>query len=334
MQKTYCVYTDYYTFCGGIPMDVKDYIQRVYTLEKACFEQQALVNQLKEQLDQAKKPKLYAVKEVTYSKSGNTLAGFGSLVLFAVIGALIGLGLLLVFMVFCLIAELLDPFVDSAFISFFSEMEGSPLFSLFIIIGALLGFAFGIYSAIAYSEGNKNAYEQALEKNREAVENNAQIADLAKRRVSFLQIQLNQAIDLNNQTLLLLKNFYNMGVVYPKYRSLVPISMFHEYLSSGRCSQLEGHEGAYNIYEMEIRMNVIISKLDEIIDRLDAIQNNQYMLYHAIQESNRTAKQVCNTLVDCSNHLQNISANTEASMYFQQATALNATYIAWFKDNK
>jgi hypothetical protein len=57
-----------------------------------------------------------------------------------------------------------------------------------------------------------------------------------------------------------------------------------EYLDSGRCSALEGPDGAYNLYESELRQNYIISKLDTIINQLDMIRENQYYLYTAMQD--------------------------------------------------
>ena len=39
--------------------------------------------------------------------------------------------------------------------------------------------------------------------------------------------------------------------------------MFDEYLQSGRCYTLEGHEGAYNLYEEEKFKEIILTKLDD-----------------------------------------------------------------------
>lgn len=64
------------------------------------------------------------------------------------------------------------------------------------------------------------------------------------------------------------------------------ICSIYEYLCSGRCTALEGYEGAYNILETEIRLDCIITRLDQIVAKLDAIQRNQYMLYSIITETN------------------------------------------------
>ena len=77
---------------------------------------------------------------------------------------------------------------------------------------------------------------------------------------------------------------YSLDVIFPKYRNIIAVSSFYEYLLSGRCDKLEG---AYNIFESELRMNLIINKIDDVIKHLEKIEQHQYMLYSAIQENNK-----------------------------------------------
>lgn len=84
-----------------------------------------------------------------------------------------------------------------------------------------------------------------------------------------------------------LEKMYSYNVVFPKYRNYVMVSSLYEYLCAGRCTTLEGHEGAYNILELEIRLDRIITRLDDILRNLAAIQANQYTLYSCLQDSNR-----------------------------------------------
>ena len=90
-----------------------------------------------------------------------------------------------------------------------------------------------------------------------------------------------------------LDRIYSCNIVFKKYRGLVPVAMFCEYIESGRCSDLEGHEGAYNIYENELRMDVIKDKLDLIANKLDDIRSNQYVLYESLIEANNVSSQIC-----------------------------------------
>lgn len=84
-----------------------------------------------------------------------------------------------------------------------------------------------------------------------------------------------------------LEKMYSYNVVFPKYRNYVMVSSIYEYLCSGRCTTLEGHDGAYNILELEIRLDKIITRLDDILKNLEAIRANQYTLYSCLQDSNR-----------------------------------------------
>lgn len=91
-----------------------------------------------------------------------------------------------------------------------------------------------------------------------------------------------------------------MELFFLKYQNFVMISSIHEYICSGRCSTLEGHEGAYNILEMELRLDRIEGKLDNIIQKLNQIKDNQYTIYYAIQE----AKNQCSALVENSVNIE------------------------------
>ena len=84
-----------------------------------------------------------------------------------------------------------------------------------------------------------------------------------------------------------LNRAYSCNVIYPTYRNLVAVTSFHDYLQSNRCDRLDGHEGAYNLFNVESRLDKIITRLDLIGSQLEAIRNTQYMLYTTMKESNR-----------------------------------------------
>lgn len=73
--------------------------------------------------------------------------------------------------------------------------------------------------------------------------------------------------------------FHSSGVIYPKYLDFIAITTMYEYLKIGRCSQLTGPDGCYNLYESEIRANRIIAQLDQVINSLEMIKSTQYYTY-------------------------------------------------------
>lgn len=95
-----------------------------------------------------------------------------------------------------------------------------------------------------------------------------------------------------------LSDLYAENVIFPKYRNLVAITAINEYLESGRCDKLEGADGAYNLYEMELRQNIIIGQLSNIIDNLEAIRNNQYSLYVELKRANETVEEIVSEMRD------------------------------------
>jgi len=95
-----------------------------------------------------------------------------------------------------------------------------------------------------------------------------------------------------------LRSLYEEGVIYPKYQNLVAVSTIYEYLASGRCDRLEGPNGAYNLYEMELRQNIIIGKLSTITEHLEQIKENQYTLYYEIQSANNNSASMLSSIGD------------------------------------
>ena len=124
-----------------------------------------------------------------------------------------------------------------------------------------------------------------------------------------------------------LAQLYALNIVHPKYRSLIPITMFCEYMETGRCNSLEGHEGAYNIYEQEVRLDRIATKLDVIIQKLDSIRENQYGLYQLLSQTNSTVSKVLQENQNMMRTLGDIRENTALTAYNSHVAAVNTAAI-------
>ena len=79
---------------------------------------------------------------------------------------------------------------------------------------------------------------------------------------------IEQEIEANRK---LRDNLYSFGIIYPKYQTLSATASFLEYLECGRCTELAGATGGYNLYEQEIDSKS---------------QNKHYYLKAKIQEIN------------------------------------------------
>lgn len=126
-----------------------------------------------------------------------------------------------------------------------------------------------------------------------------------------------------------LNKLYGMDVIFPKYRNLVAICSMYEYFVTGRVSQLKGADGAYNLYESELRQNLIIAQLDRIATKLDEIKENQYMLYFELKKTNEYLHSIDNTLFKTLEVTQNIAESVEFSNCIQQSIARNTEAIKY-----
>lgn len=126
-----------------------------------------------------------------------------------------------------------------------------------------------------------------------------------------------------------LDRVYSLGVVHNKYCSLIPIVTIYEYFEVGRCNSLKGERGAYNIFENELRQNTIISKLDEVISKLDLIQSTQYMLYESIQTANRISSEIADQNERLIHSQQSIASNTATISYNTKVIADNTRASAY-----
>ena len=125
-----------------------------------------------------------------------------------------------------------------------------------------------------------------------------------------------------------LQIIYQKNIIFPKYRNLAMACSLYEYICAGRCTELEGHEGAYNILEAEIRLDHIILQLDKVIAQLEQIRQNQFTLYSAVQECNRRLGLIMGSIREMA-----VSLNNFYSSSIQNSIQLNAQ-IAELKDRK
>lgn len=86
-----------------------------------------------------------------------------------------------------------------------------------------------------------------------------------------------------------LEKLYSLNLLSLKHRQLIPVCQFKDYLESGRCTELEGPEGAYALYEKELKQHKITNHINTAVTDYIALSENQHGLCLAIQEA-RAAK--------------------------------------------
>ncbi len=154
-------------------------------------------------------------------------------------------------------------------------------------------------------------------------------------KYNLLKPEKDEVEELLVKAVKLRAELYSCDIVFEKYRDIVSISMFCEYLESGRCQELVGSNGAYNLYENEIRTNMIVSQLQQVVESLEQIKNNQFLIYSALQTMNDNLNRLNTSMNNAVKSLSNIEAgvdniektaeviayNTERTAYYSQKNA-------------
>lgn len=203
----------------------------------------------------------------------------------------------------------------------------APLFGIFIalIVGILSAIIIG--PIVAKCSSNKeqaeydsdykyrlNEYDRLKSVDEKRVRNENIIRGNIQREIEFLEEKYSDSKKR-------LDEFYNYNIVDQKYwHNIVAISSFYQYLSEKRTYSLEfdqktGDRGAYNIYNEEAQRGIIIIQLGKVLDKLDQVIENQYMLQNTLWDANRKINSL-------SSNINQMSRQISSSI--QEQTAIQA----------
>lgn len=133
-------------------------------------------------------------------------------------------------------------------------------------------------------------------------------------RIKLVKDEIKQAKQLLKKLIVVRNSLYSLDIVFEKYRNYVAVATFYEYILSGRCDTLKGSNGAYNLYENEIRMNTVISQLEQVIESLKSIKKCQYMLYISISDMNEELKELNCTMDKIASYTKSISFDSSVTI--------------------
>lgn len=209
----------------------------------------------------------------------------------------------------------------------------------FYIIG-IMAIAIGIIGGIAYTViDNKSItkqnnlslanYEENCKKEKETYSKNLSIyqrqMDDWKRQTAQARSTMDVALEKSQR---ILSQFYDEDLIYPKYRNLPALTSIYEYLVTGRCDELAGPHGAYNMYEDEVRKDMVISQLNTVIENLESIKQNQYMLYKQVNEITTQAYMINREIRNIRSYTQAITELTALNTYYTGLAARNSQITA------
>lgn len=172
-------------------------------------------------------------------------------------------------------------------------------------------FIFILFCQFMGDKQKENTYNREMQQFEHQLAQDKKRIQEEQKGIAYLKQELMQLDECSKRSQRVLQALYDKNVIFPKYRSFVMVASIYEYLCAGRCSTLEGHEGAYNILEMELRLNRIIGQLDQVIYLLDQIKNTQYMIYSAIQQSNQKLGELISSSQRMESNIRRIEAQGE-----------------------
>lgn len=307
-------------------IDLKEYTTKAVELESAIYTQRKLMEEHREKIQEQRPaaPKEEILQEpVKPSKSDYIVqsTSFPLLTICSLIAVIVA-----IIMIFAVYAK-----IESG------DLEISDIISC--VFGVILGIfgALYLFAAISTSRDEEKLqnqkdelydfaltkYDEQLAAHKEAVRN-AHVQHLKDMEEFSLQdknyTEKADAIFDKHSSVLkslecALQELYSQDVIFPKYREMVAITTINEYLISGRCYELEGPDGAYNLYEMELRQNVIIGQLSSIVSSLEQIKSNQFSLYQELVKANQTISEILE-------EVEGVSENTRLAAYYSGVTAL------------
>ena len=132
-----------------------------------------------------------------------------------------------------------------------------------------------------------------------------------KYSMYFYESEMNKVSMKLKEQYEVLQEILSAHIIYEKYNDIVAWNTFYEYFVTGRVKEFSGPDGAYNLYESEKRANIIISKLDDILIKMEEIKENQYTLYRAVKENTEVLEDIKNELGTISKRTAKISMNLE-----------------------
>ena len=136
---------------------------------------------------------------------------------------------------------------------------------------------------IKYEEEQEELEKNTLEAlNKDKKDYASMIADLENEKARFVNVNLRELRDelivndkMGREIDETLETFYSTHVLDPKYQDLVPVTTMYGYFKEGNCQELTGHNGAYSLYEKELKAGTITGDLAEILARTGNLADAQ-----------------------------------------------------------
>lgn len=296
---------------------IKEHLEKAKILESRIFTLNNMISLMDEKINYLKSEK-YVPEPRHHSNNFNWVTPFMIILLIAFV-ALTAMTANSTFdfigIILCVLSVIL--------IFFSSETMGIVFGSIGIAIAGTF-ILYLISAAITTAKNSKIDKEHGMVLNQVGQDHQKELA-----KAKIITNQKMQLIQKRRSAESMLENIYRENIIYPKYRNMVAVLSMYEYFTSGRCTELTGHEGAYNIYENELRLNIIISSLDDILYRLDEIKQNQYVLYQELKSTQNMIDSLSGDLNYMMSSVNAVERNSSIAAYNSKMAAEDTRLLTY-----
>jgi len=220
-------------------------------------------------------------------------------------------------------------YVWSVFTKFFGALFDSWLvIGLGAAIGAGIGLVVGIGTAVLdvtttrrSNESEKRSYSTALAQDETRVSRELAAKPNAIKYRDATRKQL-------HSTQRVLSDLYGLNILHANYRNLAAVSSLYQFIDSGTCDTLKEAQG---LLWHEEWYRGFGSKLDDILDAVDDIKANQYVLIDSVRAATQKIERLTQVSQLTMSYAKATARNSEVIAYNTDVTARNTSALMWMK---
>lgn len=93
-----------------------------------------------------------------------------------------------------------------------------------------------------------------------------------------------------------LQNHYSANIISESYRSFEAVSMLYQYIDTGRCTHLDGDDGAYNLFQLEVKQKIIVERFDILIFRRNTLSETMEYAMHFVDRADNMTHSITKSL--------------------------------------
>lgn len=192
-----------------------------------------------------------------------------------------------------------------------------------VLIAIFLSYKIGNENQIEYTPGNEvydtfmHIYTQNYNADLKVKEEMfaPQIRKLTEEYETYIKQNL-----LN--TTRVLSELYDKNFIHPKYQNFIAISQLYDYINIGRCSELNGPDGAYNLYDLEKNNGLLVSELNISLFKLEKYESTMYTLVDLLRKNDKIISKIFTEI----NHDSNYTLKETVNLYQNQLSDISQHY--------